>query len=174
MAVSRPPALALEHLPGLRLTWSRQRQCWAEYKLEAAVVSRPMLAQTLGNFLAVHRLHPIESQCSATIATCCFTPGRCNTLNNDLCWLNCFSCRDFFHIFCNTVFAEYPLFAGWCLQHRVLHEGQAPLALQEKATKQLWQQMPHLAWAKRRSKMPHSRYLRNAWRTKALGVWWSP
>ena len=35
-------------------------------------------------------------------------------------------------------------------------------------------QSSHRALAKPCAKMPHSRYLRKAWRTKGFGVWWSP
>jgi len=56
----------------------------------------------------------------------------------------------------------------------VLHEGQTPRPLQEKATKKSSPQSSQRIRAKSLARMPHTRFLRKAFSTYAGGVWWSP
>lgn len=53
----------------------------------------------------------------------------------------------------------------------VLHEGQTPRPLQEKATRKSCSQSAQRARAKPCAKMPQSRYFLNAWRTWGLELW---
>ena len=57
---------------------------------------------------------------------------------------------------------------------RVLHEGYTPRPLQEKVTRKSCPHSSQRARAKPWEKMPHSRYLANAWLTYDLVLRWSP